>query len=273
MVRSLRGPGPPARLDGTQLTEHAPARAAPIVVGHTGVTHHPPPGETRSDTQTGPDLARVGCSDQVLAEVPGIGCQHMKPVALADRLRWNQGMTHLAPPDLRYAESWCAAVRESIEAGERHIHGAGLWNLPEEAWRPADLAACRTVVAVLLANNDPAVPRLEGQVPNELLWIVDGEPEELVGFISLRFELDDWLLQKGGHIGYSVRPSRRGQGYASRALTLGLQRLRERGIGDVLVTCNDDNVGSARTIERACGVLEDVREGVRRYWVRSDSPG
>jgi len=34
-----------------------------------------------------------------------------------------------------------------------------------------------------------------------------------------------------------------------------------------LVTCDDDNVGSRTVIERAGGVLEDVRDGKRRYWI------
>ena len=39
------------------------------------------------------------------------------------------------------------------------------------------------------------------------------------------------------------------------------------------MTCDDDNVASARTIERAVrergGFLEDVQGGIRRYWVRT----
>ena len=40
------------------------------------------------------------------------------------------------------------------------------------------------------------------------------------------------------------------------------------GIDRVLVTCDDDNVGSARTIESQGGVLEDIRRGKRRYWIQ-----
>ncbi len=181
-------------------------------------------------------------------------------------------MTRLADPDLRLAESWGAAVAEFQQAGEEHISGAGLWNLPDEVWAPADAGACAAVVEVLREHNDPATPMPEGQVPGELLWVVDGDPDELVGFVSLRFELNDFLLREGGHVGYSVRPSRRRQGYAGRALALSLHRLRERGVGDVLVTCDDDNVGSARTIERAGGVLEDIRGDKRRYWVPAGHP-
>ena len=181
-------------------------------------------------------------------------------------------MTRLVEPDVRLSASWCAAVKEFRDVGERHIHGAGLWNLPDEVWTPADDAACAAVVEVLSENNDPGSPLPEGQVPNALLWIVDGEPAELVGFVSIRFELNDFLREEGGHVGYSVRPSRRRQGYAGRALRLSLDVLRERGVTRVLVTCDDDNAGSARTIENAGGVLEDTRQGKRRYWIETGHP-
>ena len=70
-------------------------------------------------------------------------------------------------------------------------------------------------------------------------------------------------------MGYSVRPSRRREGHASRALALALDRLADRGVLRVLVTCDDDNAGSRRTIEAAGGVLENVLDGKRRYWLRA----
>ena len=54
-------------------------------------------------------------------------------------------MTRLVEPDVRLSESWCASVHEFAEVGERHLSGAGLWNLPDEVWRPADFAACEAV--------------------------------------------------------------------------------------------------------------------------------
>jgi predicted acetyltransferase len=35
----------------------------------------------------------------------------------------------------------------------------------------------------------------------------------------------------------------------------------------VLVTCDETNVGSRRTIEKIGGVYEDSRSGKRRYWI------
>lgn len=93
----------------------------------------------------------------------------------------------------------------------------------------------------------------------------------VAGSLDLRHELNQHLLDFGGHIGYGIRPSCRGRGYAPMMLALGLEKARERGIGRALVTCNDDNIPSAATIEACGGVLENVvlEEGkpLRRYWI------
>ena len=88
-----------------------------------------------------------------------------------------------------------------------------------------------------------------------------------IGFLAVRHRLNDWLLQEGGHIGYSVRPSRRGVGHASRALHLGLGHAAGLGLDRVLLTCEEDNVASRRTIVSAGGVYEDTRNGKQRFWI------
>ena len=83
----------------------------------------------------------------------------------------------------------------------------------------------------------------------------------LVGMTNLRHHLNDYLLAYGGHIGYSVRPSERKNGYASQMLRLTLEKARERGISKVRICCDHYNIASAKTIQRAAGILEgrDVR--------------
>ena len=96
-------------------------------------------------------------------------------------------------------------------------------------------------------------------------WIADGD--EVVGSLAVRHELSAWLLEEGGHIGYSIRPSRRRAGARVARARAGAGRARELGLDRVLVTCDEDNERSRRTIERNGGVLEDVRAGKRRYWI------
>ena len=109
-----------------------------------------------------------------------------------------------------------------------------------------------------------------GRVPADfLLAEVDGV---IVGRSSIRHSLTPFLREVGGHVGYAVGPEHRRRGYATEILRQSLARLAALGVGRVLVTCDDDNIASARTIERCGGVLEDVRdvgEGTRkrRYWI------
>lgn len=170
-------------------------------------------------------------------------------------------------PDVRLHRSWAETVREfgPVET----MHGAGAWHVEG----PLDLTeeGCAAFVALLAPYADPATELDEGTVHCDYLWITDGE--EVVGFLALRHRLNAWLLDQGGHIGYSVRPSRRRQGHASRALALAVRRSAELGLDRVLVTCDDDNVASARTIEANGGVWEDTREGKRRYWIATGLDG
>ena len=144
-----------------------------------------------------------------------------------------------------------------------HVNGAGLWLLPPaEQWDLTE-AGCDRLVDRLVAARD--APADDANVPCHFLWITS--EDEVVGFLALRLELTAWLLDQGGHIGYSVAPSHRRQGHAARALGLAVRRAGELGLDRVLVTCDEDNVASARTIESGGGVLEDTRSGKRRYWI------
>lgn len=173
-------------------------------------------------------------------------------------------MTRAAKPDTRYAASWAAALQEFLADGTEHVPGAALWSMPREVWTPPTPERCADVVAALAAHND----RRHGErwVPSDTRWLVD-DHGEVVGFLDVRLELNEGLRRDGGHIGYAVRPSRRREGHAAAGLRAGLALLGEVGVSQALVTCDDDNVGSWRTIEGAGGVLEDVLDGKRRYWV------
>ena len=137
-----------------------------------------------------------------------------------------------------------------------HVNGSGLWMLPEaEQWDLTERGCRRLVDVLLAAAGEPEDAGETGKVPCEFYWVTDGAPEEVVGFLALRYPLNTWLFEEGGHIGYSVRPSRRREGHASRALGLAVQRAAALGIERALVTCDDDNLASARTIERNGGVV------------------
>jgi predicted acetyltransferase len=95
----------------------------------------------------------------------------------------------------------------------------------------------------------------------------------VVGRTSVRHQLNDLLLAIGGHIGYAVLPGHRRRGYATEILRQSLLIAHTYDIARVLLTCDDDNVPSARTIERCGGVLENIVANPdggppkRRYWI------
>ena len=108
----------------------------------------------------------------------------------------------------------------------------------------------------------------DGWVPS--IQLVAFEGELAVGFLNLRLRLNDYLLHQGGHIGYSVRPSQRGKGYAKAMLKEALTLAASKNIQQVLVTCHQENLASKAVIKANGGVLEDRRDGVERYWIEGD---
>lgn len=99
------------------------------------------------------------------------------------------------------------------------------------------------------------------------------EGDILAGVFSLKFELTDYLLQFGGHVGYAVRPSLRRRGLATQMLRQGLSLARGFGFSRILAVCNEDNIASETVILRCGGVPEDERYDpeeqvtVRRFWI------
>ena len=115
-------------------------------------------------------------------------------------------------------------------------------------------------------NQEMGINLPEGWVPAIQLVAFSGKGQAL-GFLNLRLRLNNFLLEKGGHIGYSIRPSERGKGYAKETLRQGLQIAKEKNIKRTLVTCSVNNPASRAVILANGGLLEDVRDGVERYWI------
>lgn len=56
-----------------------------------------------------------------------------------------------------------------------------------------------------------------GVIGWSLVDLDDREPTMVIGTISLRHELNDYLRREGGHIGYGVRPTASGRDGRARA--------------------------------------------------------
>ncbi|WP_433292332.1 GNAT family N-acetyltransferase [Actinoplanes sp. CA-030573] len=175
-------------------------------------------------------------------------------------------MPELIAPTTRLHRAWI----ESWEEWGRGVHQDGAGMRPGDEFESA--AGFAAWVRRLRDEEDESLPVAADWVHCTYRWMIDGD--RILGAISLRHTLNAFLLDCGGHIGYGVRPSERRKGRASWALGLMLDEARKRGIERVLITCRPGNVASARTIEMAGGVFEDIRgtgeREVRRYWISLD---
>ena len=111
-----------------------------------------------------------------------------------------------------------------------------------------------------------------GWVPDSVFFLLDEDRDRLIGAVNIRHNLNDDLLFTGGHIGDGVRPSERRKGYATEMIRLALIECGKLGIDKVLMTCDKDNIGSAKSIIKNGGVLENEvvnEEGKteQRYWI------
>ncbi len=110
-----------------------------------------------------------------------------------------------------------------------------------------------------------------GLVPSSTFFCLDEERNIMVGAVNIRHYLNDSLLLNGGHIGDGVRPSERRKGIATAMIGLALEKCQKLGIDKVLMVCSKDNIGSAKSIIKNGGVLENEVEvdGImeQRYWI------
>lgn len=172
-------------------------------------------------------------------------------------------MPALITPDPRLKESFLAAMAEFADEG-RAGDGSGIGRdleLWTGRWETDEGFAA--YVAERVAERELVVDP-QWVLCTNLWWVDDGD---YVGRMSIRHELNDWLAEVGGHIGYDVRRSRRGQGHATAMLAAALGICRDLGLDQALLTCDEDNLASRRVIERNGGVLEDVRRDKLRFWV------
>lgn len=169
-------------------------------------------------------------------------------------------MTALATPGPQWFATWLECVGDF---GEEFRHGSGESMVPQFG---PDRRSFNRLLDVVRVESGVAAPPPTGRVACDYFWVTQGPT--MIGFLALRHSIDtEFLCTYGGHIGYSIRPAYRRQGHASRALGLALPLARDLGLEAVLLTCDDDNLGSARTIESQGGVLENVIDAKRRYWI------
>ncbi|NCA67546.1 MAG: GNAT family N-acetyltransferase [Clostridia bacterium] len=174
-------------------------------------------------------------------------------------------MLTLIPPIKEYEKEIFDFKDEMLSFGDIEFNGCGRLEQYSsfEEWKDhLDSYADRN-------KMDPSCGLVEGRQ----YMLFDTEKKRVLGMANVRHYLNDFLMNLGGHIGYSIRPTERGKGYGTLQLKLALEKLKEIGVNDVLVTCDDDNTASYKTIESCGGTLENKvysdKYGcfIRRYWI------
>ena len=159
-------------------------------------------------------------------------------------------------------------------------------SMAEEFWSKESWVAGEKRVQndrALMENNFPAyIRRLDGEaraiglqpgfVPCTTFWLIANNTQ-ILGGSRLRHWLTTSLEHEGGHIGYVIRPSDRRKGYGTHILALTLEKARDLGLNRVLLTCDTDNIGSARLIEKnggklvSQGISHSYEKPISRYWI------
>ncbi|MFR2832216.1 MAG: GNAT family N-acetyltransferase, partial [Finegoldia magna] len=121
-------------------------------------------------------------------------------------------------------------------------------------------------------NNLEIKSKTENKVPDSVLFLLDEERDRLLGAVNIRHYLNESLLKEGGHIGDGIRPSERKKGYATEMVRLALIECKKLGIERVLMICDKENIGSAKSIIKNGGVLENEfvnsdGKTIQRYWI------
>jgi len=152
-------------------------------------------------------------------------------------------------PNISYKEKAIDFVEE-FKKNNSKIHGGGriaryLEDSTYEEW-------LKYIEQQKQVDND------ESHVPDETYFLVD-EQNNIIGIINIRLGLNDMLRDLGGHIGYSIRPTKRGNGYNKINLYLGLKRLSEIGEKEALLDCEIDNKASSATMKALGGRLVNTK--------------
>ena len=173
----------------------------------------------------------------------------------------------LTEPNMHYAEQIWDFRKEVLEAdAENEDRFAGCMSLEEST-------SAEEWIRISELRKDPATCKETGvDVPSHMFLAVRESDDRVVGVIDLRHHIDHPILGTwGGHCGYSVRPSERGKGYAAEMLRLNIQKAKELGIERMLVTCDEGNSASEKTILRNGGVFEKTIEvdgtTMKRFWI------
>lgn len=125
----------------------------------------------------------------------------------------------------------------------------------------------------VIKSEDEEWVKSKDLVPASTYFTIRESDNIIVGMVNIRHYLNDILKNVGGHIGYGIRPSERGKGYAKIQLYLALLECKKLGIEEAMVDCTKSNIKSEKTIIALGGVFDKEfydqphKRVLRNYWI------
>lgn len=107
-------------------------------------------------------------------------------------------------------------------------------------------------------------------VPANIVYGFVGD--SIVGRLTLRYNLNEEMVNTAGHVGIVVVPEFRKRGYGTAMMKQGLEIAKRADMPRILLTCDDGNESQTKLIEKCGGKLENVytdptlKVAKRRYW-------
>lgn len=153
-------------------------------------------------------------------------------------------------PTLAYKEKAIEFIKEFHEYGSEVDGSGGLDRYVREG------RTYESWLDKLLAGIDVANVDFSEWVPSLTYFYVREEDDKIVGMMNIRLAENDFIKAEAGHIGYCIRPTERRKHYATQMLAEGVRVCKILRIHDIIVSCDKDNIASAKTIINNGGVLD-----------------
>lgn len=107
----------------------------------------------------------------------------------------------------------------------------------------------------------------QGYVPDTyyFLW----KEQEIIGLFKIRHELNDFLRNGPGHIGFGILPNYRNKGYASKGLALAIETCKQIVLNDtseIYLSCLKNNPASLQVMLKNGAYIH--HEDENEYYVR-----
>lgn len=166
----------------------------------------------------------------------------------------------LSKPTIELKEEYLSFYQEWIDSGETMVP----WVIEKD---PSNFEA----MVHFLLDSEKGVNLPEGWVPDSTFWLIN-ENNRVLGAVNIRHRLTERLMDRGGHIGYGIRPTERRKGYATKLLALSLEKVKGYGVDKALITCDESNTASLRTIINNGGIqdtdfIEEDGNVIKRFWI------